>query len=221
MVGLCVLLALMVAGVADAQIRPIEPLRPIQALNTFANPYSLGAEPSPFGTDLGLLGQHPYKNPYSSAISSHSFTNPAAVVSPDGEYLGSTTANKYDPNSINNPYGQHGSRYAPNSVNNPYGRYGSRYSPESANNPYTTTSPELFGETADDYRGRLSANKYDAQSVENRFSPRYDKPLATQRQLLRRQIVDAFQADPVSLRDAYSKLSTSQRKALLNLLKEE
>jgi|TARA_Y100000034_G_C6552033_1_gene238530 hypothetical protein len=54
----------------------------------------------------------------------------------DGEYLGNLNSNKYDPNSVSNPYGKHGSKYAPNSINNPYGKYGSEYSPSGVNNPY-------------------------------------------------------------------------------------
>ena len=56
----------------------------------------------------------------------------------DGTFLG-CYSNEYDPNSINNPYGQYGSEYSPDSVNNPYGQYGSEYSPTSPNNPYATS----------------------------------------------------------------------------------
>ena len=57
-----------------------------------------------------------------------------------GKYLGNLNGNQYDPNSVNNPYGQYGSRYSPDSINNPYGQYGSRYSPDSPNNPYAAPS---------------------------------------------------------------------------------
>lgn len=58
------------------------------------------------------------------------------IVTPDGKYLGNLNANRYDPNSVANPYGQYGNRFSPDSVNNPYGQYGSRVSPDSARNPY-------------------------------------------------------------------------------------
>ena len=58
------------------------------------------------------------------------------VVSPDGKYLGNLSANRFDPDSTSNPFGQYGSRFSPDSVNNPYGQYGSRFSPDSARNPY-------------------------------------------------------------------------------------
>ena len=54
--------------------------------------------------------------------------NSPHIYAPDGQYLGNLNANRYDPNSISNPYGQYGSRYSPNSVNNPYGQYGNPYS---------------------------------------------------------------------------------------------
>lgn len=57
------------------------------------------------------------------------------IVSPEGKYLGNLNNNRYDPNSVANPYGQYGNRYSPDSINNPYGRYGSQYSPDSARNP--------------------------------------------------------------------------------------
>lgn len=40
------------------------------------------------------------------------------------EYWGSLSANKYDPESISNPYGKYGNPYG-NTINNPYSTYGS------------------------------------------------------------------------------------------------
>ncbi len=90
------------------------------------------------------------------------------VVGSDGKYLGKANTNKYDPNSISNPYGQYGSKYSPNSVNNEYGSYGSKYSTESAKNPYATEPPKLFEDNT--YKGNLSTNKYDPNSVSNPYS---------------------------------------------------
>ena len=58
------------------------------------------------------------------------------IYAPNGQFLGNLNNNRYDPNSVANPYGQYGSRYSPDSINNPYGQYGSRYSPNSVRNPY-------------------------------------------------------------------------------------
>ncbi len=86
------------------------------------------------------------------------------------KYLGKYSANKYDPESISNKYGQYGSKYSPQSINNPYSPYGSPYSPSSVNNPYVSGagSPILVGEDGQ-YLGRLNSNKYDPESVSNPY----------------------------------------------------
>lgn len=66
-----------------------------------------------------------------------------SIFSTDGEYLGTLSANRYDPNSVANPYGKYGSPYSPESINNPYGEYGNPYSPSSVTNPYATSAPVL------------------------------------------------------------------------------
>lgn len=58
--------------------------------------------------------------------------NSPKIYAPDGQFLGNLNANRFDPNSISNPYGQYGSRYSPNSINNPYSAYGNPYSPNRA-----------------------------------------------------------------------------------------
>jgi len=71
-------------------------------------------------------------------------SGPPILIDPQtGKYLGTLSNNRYDPDSVSNPYGRYGSRYSPDSINNPYGRYGSRYSPDSANNPYATNPPAI------------------------------------------------------------------------------
>ena len=75
-------------------------------------------------------GADPYGNRYGTT------QNSPKIYAPDGTYLGNMNSNRYDPNSVANPYGRYGSRYSPDSVNNPYGQYGSQYSPNSVNNPY-------------------------------------------------------------------------------------
>jgi hypothetical protein len=79
------------------------------------------------------------------------FILPAAQAEPPhlrdrqtGKYLGNLSANPYDPNSVNNPYGRYGSPYSADSINNPYGQYGSRYSNDSSNNPYATNAPGIY-----------------------------------------------------------------------------
>ncbi|SES68270.1 hypothetical protein SAMN05216412_101223 [Nitrosospira multiformis] len=80
------------------------------------------------------------------------FISPLAQADPPalrdrqtGKYLGNLSANPYDSNSVNNPFGRYGSPYSADSINNPYGQYGSRYSNDSPNNPYATNGREYMG----------------------------------------------------------------------------
>jgi hypothetical protein len=66
------------------------------------------------------------------------------IIAHDGTYLGRLNANRYDPESVANPYGRYGSRYSSTSINNPYSAYGSRYSNQSARNPYATEPPRVL-----------------------------------------------------------------------------
>ena len=51
------------------------------------------------------------------------------------EVIGILSNNPYLIDSTSNPFGA-GNKYNPKSINNPYGIYGSKYSPKSINNPY-------------------------------------------------------------------------------------
>jgi hypothetical protein len=79
------------------------------------------------------------------AVSSAAFADSPYLVSPDGKYLGNLNNNRYDQDSVSNPYGRYGSKYSADSINNPYGTYGSRYSDKSPNNPYATQAPRIYG----------------------------------------------------------------------------
>lgn len=81
-----------------------------------------------------------FDNPYGTGA-----TSPRLYDS-QGNFHGDVNANRYDPNSIANPYGRYGSPYSADSINNPYGQYGSRYAPQSPNNPYGTGMP-VYGTT--------------------------------------------------------------------------
>ncbi len=119
---------------------------------------------------LGRYSTNPYaadstSNPvgrYGSSVSSESITNPVGTYgraarsrfggagsSPvleadDGTYLGRVNKNRYDPESISNPFGRYGSRFSKDSVNNPFGRYGSPFSSESAKNPLARKAPRIY-----------------------------------------------------------------------------
>lgn len=102
----------------------------------YGNPYSSVSTRNPYGQYGSRYSATSANNPYAS--------NAPKLYAHDGTYLGRLSTNRYDPESISNPYGVYGSRYSPVSVNNPYGAYGSRYSAFSATNPYTTTAPSIF-----------------------------------------------------------------------------
>jgi hypothetical protein len=89
------------------------------------------------------------------------------LFSQDGTYLGNLNDNRYDPNSVSNPYGRYGNRFSPDSINNPYGPYGSRYSTDSVNSRYGTG---IQIRTEDGrYLGNFNANRYDSDSVANPY----------------------------------------------------
>lgn len=82
----------------------------------------------------------------------------------------------YDLNCLNNPYGA-GSPYKSDGLMNPYSPNGSPYSNKSWTNPFATDAPKIF-DSEGNYKGKLSTNPYDPDSVSNpygrfgnRFSP--------------------------------------------------
>ena len=92
------------------------------------------------------ISEHdPRVSPYSAYGAKNKYTTDGGrIYSADGTYLGKLNANKYDAESIANPYGQSGSKYSSTSINNPYSAYGAKYSSQSATNPYTTTPPRVY-----------------------------------------------------------------------------
>jgi len=67
----------------------------------------------------------------------------AATSEASAQNLGNYSANRYDQSSTTNPYGA-GNPYDPNSINNRYGQYGSPYSNRSVDNPYATNAPQTL-----------------------------------------------------------------------------
>jgi len=116
-----------------------------------SNPYAPDSTSNPYGRFGNPYSTNGINNPYSRA--GQAFKNPLSGNSPiligeDGKYLGKLNDNRFDPDSVSNPYGRYGSRYSPDSINNPYGRYGSPYSPDSATNPYATKAPKIYQPSA-------------------------------------------------------------------------
>jgi len=93
---------------------------------------------------------------------------PVATQSPVMQpSLGAINVNRYNPNSLANPYGA-GSPYKPDGLMNPYSQYGSPYSNKSWRNPYATDAPKLY-DSQGNYRGKLSTNPYDPESTSNPY----------------------------------------------------
>ena len=88
---------------------------------------------------------------------------PSYTVAPVPNY----GVNRYNPNSLANPYGA-GSPYKPDGLMKPYSQYGSKYSNKSWTNPYATDAPKLY-DSQGNYRGKLSANPYDLDSTSNPY----------------------------------------------------
>jgi hypothetical protein len=79
---------------------------------------SAGARQLRYLGDLPPASQPPglYINPYGSS---------PLLYDSQGQYRGNLNSNPYDPNTVANPYGRHGSPYSPYrqaSPNNPYGQ---------------------------------------------------------------------------------------------------
>ena len=98
------------------------------------------------------------------------------VFAQQTQYLGKLSSNRYDAQSVSNPYGAYGSPHSPTSVNNQFGTYGSPFSPLSVNNPYAVSAPRLYASDGT-YLGRLSANRFDPESVSNPFGA-YGNPFS-------------------------------------------
>ena len=76
----------------------------------------------------------------------------------NNEFIGLLNLNKYDVDSISNPYGSYGSKYSSKSIWNRYGIYGSPYAAYSAFNPYTISAPKIYLHGI--LYGHLTKNKY-------------------------------------------------------------
>jgi hypothetical protein len=113
------------------------------------DPDSISNKYGQYGSRYGNTVTNPYSafgNRYSatSATNRYAFDTPK-IYAADGTYLGKLSTNKYDPESISNPYGLYGSKHG-NNLMNPYSDYGSKYSSQSWRNPYATDTPRIYYE---------------------------------------------------------------------------
>lgn len=77
-------------------------------------------------------------------------------------YLGCLNCSEYAADSVLNQYGEHGSRYSSESIWNHYSEYGSAYSTYGACNAFATDPPVIV-DSAGNYYGRLTLNRYHAE----------------------------------------------------------
>ncbi|MBH8565257.1 hypothetical protein I8748_24260 [Nostoc sp. CENA67] len=65
----------------------------------------------------------------------------AQIWAADGQFLGLLSTDRYDPNSISNFQGNHGSYHGIYSIRNPHGLYGGEHGIYSPYNPYCNNPP--------------------------------------------------------------------------------
>lgn len=138
----------------EAAVRSVAASRSTYLGRYSVNRYDSESTGNPYSTYGSEYSSTSIRNPYGSygsGYSSRSARNPYATQAPrlyaeDGTYLGRLSTNRYDPESVSNPYGVYGSRYSPTSIKNPYSVYGSKYSTMSPWNPYSTSAPIIVGD---------------------------------------------------------------------------
>ncbi len=74
-------------------------------------------------------------------------------------YLGCLNCDKYDSNSVWNPFGNYGSKYNSYSIWNRYGNYGNKYSDTSPWNGYASNPPVVVDKQGNFY-GYFTVNTY-------------------------------------------------------------
>lgn len=127
-IALFAILAIAAGATAQAQAQA-------DPLYLTTNPY-LGTPVSRYDARVSPYSSYGALNPYT--------TDGGRIYGQDGTYLGRLNANRYDSESVANPYGRYGSPYSATSINNPYSLYGSAYSSLSARNRYTSTPPVVY-----------------------------------------------------------------------------
>jgi len=114
-------------------LRPLRPLKPLKRLRKLRLPHPyvdafedgiIGVEPGTLGTDVS----------FDALLDSK-------LMAADGKVLGNVDKNRYDTDSITNPYGPYGNPYSADSLFNDYGPYGNPYSALSPYNEFSRTPP--------------------------------------------------------------------------------
>lgn len=160
-------------------LRPLRPIRPMRRLRMSKLPrgyqdYFEAEVPRPASKlleSLASLVSNGHMPPETAAevlanIGTRAFSQELStdnilhsqLKTPSGVFLGNVNRNKFDPDSLINPYGQYGNRYSAESIFNAYSQYGSPYGGESPYNKFSTTPP-MFVKNGQAL-GYLSVNQY-------------------------------------------------------------
>ena len=140
----------LVFGQSEEKERSLWPLLDDDYLGRFStNKFAPDSTSNKFGLYGSPYSPKSINNPFSlygsAAQSWFSFgSNSPLIRGEDGAYLGRLNRNRFDADSVSNPFGRYGSKFSLDSINNPYGKYGSPYSPYSATNPYAIEAPKIY-----------------------------------------------------------------------------
>lgn len=96
-----------------------------------------------------------------------------SIYSNGGHYLGEWNNNRFDPNSVSNPFGQYGSQFSPDSIFNQFGQYGSKFATDSVFNPYTVTPPTVYAPWPYGGSAPLTVNPFVPMAVKPLPIPRW------------------------------------------------
>ncbi len=89
----------------------------------------------------------------------------AFLFAADDQFLGLISADRFDPRSITNRFGEYGSPFSATSIFNDFGGYGGEYGALSPFNPYSSTPPKIVREAT--VLAYLTVNQY----IHNRIDP--------------------------------------------------
>ncbi len=100
--------------------------------------------PNSVSNQFGEYGSPYSPNSINNPYNSHNFNNQFnhgnngktyKLYDSNGNFRGNLNNNRFDPDSVANPYGRYGSRFSSESINNPYGA-GNRFNDDSPFNQF-------------------------------------------------------------------------------------
>ena len=134
-------------------LQPLQPLSPLQPLKR------LKMQSLPFPYEDVFEGVHGTITRLIPGpdLNKFDFLEGAQLVAADQTYLGKISRNKFDGESISNPYSIYGNPFDTLSIFNKFGTYGNPYSQLSPFNSYSNTPPKIIKDSK--FIGYLTANR--------------------------------------------------------------